>query len=155
MFEKAVAILRNAPMQDLKEREFTYTTIRRFESSFHEKLEEGLSFHNDDFDEFNEFLAKKYNDLIAIDVVGLSRIIEIMEESFFSDYIILERPNLHQVFTHVSSLPRIHPHANTIATMCKTIIETSLLIGHEITELQFNLGKKFQVFVNRISKTLK
>lgn len=137
---------------DLKEREFTYSTIRKFESSFRKKLKEGLSFDNKEFFEFNDFLTKKYNDLIAIDVVGLSRIIEIMEQSFFSDYIILERPNLHQVFTHVSSLPRIHPHANTIATMCKNIIETSLLIGHEISQLQFNLGGKFLVFVNKISK---
>ncbi len=139
---------------DLKEQKFANTSFQNFESVFQEKLKEDNSLDDDEFLEFREYLNRKYSSLIAIDVVGLSKIIEIMQESFFSDYIILEKPNLHQVFTNISSLSEIHPYANQIATMCKNIIESSMVIGHEITHLQFDLGETFFVSMNRFAKYL-
>jgi hypothetical protein len=84
-------------------------------------------------------------------VIGLSKIIDIMENSLFSDYILLEKPNFHQVFTTIS-LPQIHPHANTLAHMCKNIIESSIKIGQEIEQIQFSLGMDYTVFVDRFKK---
>lgn len=137
---------------DLKEHNFAYATLERFEKIYGQELLEDISFDDDEFLEFQEYLNKQYNALIAIDVVGLSKIIEIMADTSFSDYIILEKPNLHQVFTNISSLPEIHIYANQIALMCKNIIEASLIINHEITNLEFNLGENYYIFVDRFVK---
>jgi hypothetical protein len=136
---------------DLKEMNFANTTIRRFEATFKKELQEELSFDNHQFVDFTDFLKREYNSLISIDVVGLSKIIDIMDSSIFSDYILLEKPNFHQVFTTIS-IPEIHPHANTLAQMCKMIVESSILIGQEIEQLQFSLGRDFIVFVERFRK---
>ena len=136
---------------DLKERNFAITTIRRFETTFEKELGDDLSFDDDTFRTFLEFLKNEYNTLISIDVVGLGKIIEIMENSLFTDYILLEKPNFHQVFTTIS-LPDVHPHANTLAQMCKTLIEESIMIGQEVEQLQFTLGRDYMVFVDRFRK---
>lgn len=136
---------------DLKERNFAITTIRRFETTFEKELEDDLSFDDDTFRTFLEFLKNEYNTLISIDVVGLGKIIEIMENSLFTDYILLEKPNFHQVFTTIS-LSDVHPHANTLAQMCKTLIEESIMIGQEVEQLQFTLGRDYMVFVDRFRK---
>ena len=136
---------------DLKERNFANTTIRRFETTFEKELGDDLSFDDDTFRDFLEFLKSEYNTLISIDVVGLGKIIDIMENSLFTDYILLEKPNFHQVFTTIS-LPDVHPHANTLAQMCKTLIEQSIMIGQEIEQLQFTLGRDYMVFVDRFRK---
>ncbi|MHA1993681.1 MAG: hypothetical protein ACW97Z_04005 [Candidatus Hodarchaeales archaeon] len=136
---------------DLKEINFANTTLRRFEETFKKELKEEISFDDHQFVDFNDFLKREYNSLISIDVVGLSKIIDIMDESFFSDYILLEKPNFHQVFTTIS-IPEIHPHANPLAQMCKVIIESSILIGQEIEQLQFSLGREYMVFVERFRK---
>ncbi|MHA2052662.1 MAG: hypothetical protein ACW99F_03595 [Candidatus Hodarchaeales archaeon] len=136
---------------DLKERNFATITVRRFENTFRKELEDELGFDDDTFADFQEFLKKEYNTLISIDVVGLSKIIDIMENSLFNDYILLEKPNFHQVFTTIS-LPDIHPHANTLAQMCKTLVEESIMIGQEIEQLQFTLGRDYMVFVDRFRK---
>ncbi len=133
---------------DLKVHNFANTTLQGFEFFFNKKIKKSISFNNDEFIKFQDFLNKKYSDLISIDVVNLSKIIEIMEESIFSDYIILEKPNFHQVFTHISSLPEIHKHANQIASMCKSLLEASLMIGHETTKIEFNLGENYYVFTD-------
>ena len=130
---------------------FANTTLQSFEAIFKKELEDGLSFDNHQFVDFNDFLKREYNSLISIDVVGLSKIIDIMDDSFFSDYILLEKPNFHQVFTTIS-LPDVYPHANSLAQMCKVIIESSILIGQEIEQLQFSLGREYIVFVDRFRK---
>ncbi len=96
---------------------------------------------------FHEYLKKEYSTLITIDVVGLSKMIEIMETSIISDYIILEKTKLNQVFTTISTLPELHPYANHIGMMCKNLLESSSNIEHEITKLRFNLGDKFLVYL--------
>jgi hypothetical protein len=106
-----------------------------------------ISFENKDFVKFTEYLKKQYNTLISIDVVGLSKIIDMMEESFFSDYIILEKPNLNQVFTHAK-----HNAANKVALMCKNLLEASMKIGYETTKIEFNLGNDFQIIVDSLAK---
>ncbi len=136
---------------DLKEINFANTTMRRFETTFKTELEQELSFDDAQFDNFKEFLLTKYNELISIDVVGLSKIIDVMENSVFNDYILLEKPFFHQVFTTIS-IPEVHPHANTVAHMCKTLIESSIMIGQEIEQLQFSLGQDYMVFAERFRK---
>lgn len=139
---------------DLKEYKFANATLQQFEIEFHEKLKEDiLSYSHDEngFDRFQEYLKRQYSALISIDVVGLSKIIELMETSIFSDYIILEKPYLHQVFTTIS-LPAIHPYANQLALMCKNMHESSIKIGHEIRTLQFNLGENYYVFADQLGK---
>jgi hypothetical protein len=136
---------------DLKEMNFANTTMRRFELTFEKELTQSLSFDDTQFDTFKEFLLTEYNTLISIDVIGLSKIIDIMENSVFADYILLEKPNFHQVFTTIS-IPEIHPYANSLAQMCKTIIESSIMIGQEIEQLQFTLGRDYMVFVDRFRK---
>ena len=133
---------------DLKEQNFANRIIAQFEFLYHDKLSKEISFKkNKEFAKFTEYLKKQYNALIAIDVVGLSKIIDIMEESFFTDYIILEKPNLHQVFTHAK-----HNFGNHLASMCKNILENSLKIGYETTKLEFNLGKEYQIYVDSFVK---
>ncbi len=136
---------------DLKEVFFANTTLKRFEATFKSTLESDISFEDNYFNEFQDYLQKEYNSLIAIDVIGLSKIIDIMENSLFTDYILLEKPNFHQVFTTIS-LPPIHPHANALAHMCKNIIESSIKIGQEIEKIQFSLGRDYMVFVDRLKK---
>ena len=136
---------------DLKEFNFANTTLKRFEATFETTLSNDISFDYDDFKKFQDYLQKEYDALIAIDIIGLSKIIDIMENSLFSDYILLEKPNFHQVFTTIS-LSKIHPHANTLAQMCKNIIESSIKIGHEIEQIQFSLGFDYTVFVDRFKK---
>lgn len=136
---------------DLKEKNFANTIMRRFETTFKTELDDELSFDNATFDTFKDFLITEYNELISIDVVGLSKIIDVMENSVFSDYILLEKPFFHQVFTTIS-IPEIHPHANTLAHMCKTIIESSIMIGQEIETIQFTLGRDYMVFAERFRK---
>ena len=136
---------------DLKEHNFANETLQRFESMFNQKLNENITFGDKEFVKFDQYLKKEYNALISIDVVGLSKIIEIMEESFFSNYIIMEKPNLHQVFTTIS-IPTIYPYANQLALMCKNIVEASIKIEHEISEIRFNLGEKLSVIVDRFRK---
>ncbi|UCG01042.1 MAG: hypothetical protein JSW11_15670 [Candidatus Heimdallarchaeota archaeon] len=132
---------------DLKEQNFANNTLKHFEKTFHHKLVKGLSFDNSEFTGFRNYLKQKYNALIAIDVVGLSKIIEIMEESFFTDYIILEKPNLHQVFTHAK-----HNFVNHLASTCKSLLESSLKIGYETTKIEFNLGDEYLIFVTSLTK---
>ena len=74
-----------------------------------------------------------------------------MDHSLFTDYILLEKPNFHQVFTTIS-LPKIHPHANALAQMCKNFIESSIKIGQEVEQLQFSLGINHFVIVDRFKK---
>ncbi|MFX0172214.1 MAG: hypothetical protein ACFE9L_09855 [Candidatus Hodarchaeota archaeon] len=139
---------------DLKEYKFANATLQQFENEFHIKLKEDVlsySHSENEFDKFQEYLKKQYSALISIDVAGLSKIIEVMEPSFFSDYIILEKPYLHQVFTTIS-LPDIHPYANQLALMCKNMHESSIKIGHEIRTLQFNLGENYYVFADQFGK---
>lgn len=139
---------------DLKEYKFANATLQRFESEFQDKLKKDTLTYDqsaDEFGEFQEYLQKQYSALISIDVVGLSKIIEVMEDSVFSDYIVLEKPYLHQVFTSIS-IPTIHPHANQLALMCKNILEASIRIGQEISTLQFNLGESFYIFANQVGK---
>jgi hypothetical protein len=139
---------------DLKEYKFANATLQKFESEFQDKLKnDTISFaqSDDEFVDFQEYLKRQYSALISIDVVGLSKIIEEMEESIFSDYIVLEKPYLHQVFTSIS-IPTIHPHANQLALMCKNILEASIKIGQEIGTLQFNLGELFYVFADQVGK---
>lgn len=136
---------------DLKEFIFANTTLKRFEATFKTALSKDISFEDNYFRKFQDYLQKEYNALIAIDVIGLSKIIDIMENSLFTDYILLEKPNFHQVFTTIS-LPQIHPHANALAQMCKYIIESSIKIGQEIEKIQFTLGLDYMVFVDRLTK---
>ena len=136
---------------DLKEHNFADKTLQRFESMFNPNLKENISFKDNEFDKFSDYLKKEYNALISIDVVGLSKIIDIMDESFFSNYIIMEKPNLHQVFTTIS-LPTIYPYANQLALMCKNILEAGIKIKHEISEIKFNLGENLNVVVDRFRK---
>ncbi|MHA2226381.1 MAG: hypothetical protein ACXAC8_14320 [Candidatus Hodarchaeales archaeon] len=136
---------------DLKEFKFANVTLTKFEDFFGEKLQDNIPFDDFEFHEFEEYLKKEYSSLISIDVVGLSKIIEVMDESFFSDYIILEKPYLHQVFTTINTA-ELHPHANQIAYMCKNIIESSIRINLEITRLKFNLGEEFFVFADQFKK---
>ncbi|MFX1284887.1 MAG: hypothetical protein ACFFB5_14595 [Promethearchaeota archaeon] len=136
---------------DLKENTFANTTLQKFESMFEQNLNENISFDEKEFTIFSDYLKKEYNALISIDVVGLSKIIEIMEESFFSNYIILEKPNLHQVFTTVS-LPAIYPYTNQLVLMCKNILEASFKIKNEISEIKFNLGENIYIFVHSLRK---
>jgi hypothetical protein len=136
---------------DLKEFLFANTTLNRFEATFKTVLSSDISFEDNYFKKFEDYLQKEYNQLIAIDVIGLSKIIDIMENSLFTDYILLEKPNFHQVFTTIS-LPIIHPHANSLAQMCKNFIESSIKIGQEVEQLQFSLGVEHLVFVDRFNK---
>ncbi len=139
---------------DLKEYKFANATLQQFETEFQDKLKDDtITFDQTDneFTEFQNYLKRQYSALISIDVIGLSKIIEVMEESIFSDYIVLEKPYLHQVFTSIS-IPTIHPHANQIALMCKNILEASIRIGQEISILQFNLGELFYVFADQVGK---
>ena len=136
---------------DLKEFIFANTTLKRFEATFNTVLSSDISFEDNYFKKFENYLQKEYNQLIAIDVIGLSKIIDIMENSLFTDYILLEKPNFHQVFTTIS-LPKIHPHANSLAQMCKNFIESSIKIGQEVEQLQFSLGVDHLVFVDRFKK---
>ena len=84
-------------------------------------------------------------------MVGLSKIIETMENTNFNDYIVLEKPYLHQVFTSIA-VPEVHPHASQLALMCKNMLEASTQIGHEITSLQFNLGENYYVILDQVGK---
>ena len=59
------------------------------------------SFEENDFLIFHDYLKKEYSTLISIDVVGLSKMIDLMESSIISDYIILEKTKLNQVFTTI------------------------------------------------------
>ncbi len=139
---------------DLKEYKFANTILQQFELQFYSELEENvLSFLQDsnEFEKFQEYLNKQYNALISIDVVGLSKIIEIMEDTNINDYIVLEKPYLHQVFTAISN-QQIHPYANQLALMCKNVIEAGTQIEQEITDLQFNLGKRYYVILNQLGK---
>ena len=136
---------------DLKEVIFANTTLKRFEATFKSVLKSDISFEDNYFKKFEDYLQKEYNALIAIDVIGLSKIIDIMENSLFTDYILLEKPNFHQVFTTIS-LPEIHPHANSLAQMCKNFIESSIKIGQEIEQIHFSLGRDYLVFVDRLNK---
>lgn len=132
---------------DKKEHKFANKILDRFESEFNEILENNISFEENDFMIFHEYLKKEYSTLISIDVVGLSKMIEIMESSIISDYIILEKTKLNQVFTTISTLPELHLYANHIGMMCKNLLESSLNIEHEVTKLRFNLGDKFLVYL--------
>ncbi|MHA1974193.1 MAG: hypothetical protein ACTSW1_14435 [Candidatus Hodarchaeales archaeon] len=137
---------------DLKEHDFANAVIDDFETKFHDKLDSKFTeFDDSDFESFTKELTKRYNQLISIDVVGLSKVIELMEGSLFDDYIILEKPHLHQVFTTIS-IPEIYPHASFLALMCKTMLEAGIKIKKEISHLSFNLGDSFFVFVERLGK---
>ena len=132
---------------DLKEHKFANRILDRFENDFNEILQNIISFEENDFLIFHDYLKKEYSTLISIDVVGLSKMIDLMESSIISDYIILEKTKLNQVFTTISTLPELHPYANHIGMMCKNLLESSSNIKHEITNLRFNLGDKFLVYL--------
>jgi hypothetical protein len=70
-----------------------------------------------------------------------------MNSSIVSDYIILDKTKLNQVFTTISTLPEIHLYANHIGLMCKNLLESSKNIDHEITNLHFNLGDKLLIYL--------
>lgn len=132
---------------DINELKFANRTVDQFESEFNQILVKQISFQEIDFLKFHNYLKKEYSSLISIDVVGLSKMIDIMNLSNISNFIILEKTNLHQVFTTMSTLPEIHPYANQIGLMCKNFIESGAKIEHEITQLKFNLGRKFVTFL--------
>jgi len=137
---------------DLKEEVFANSTLTDFETQFQNLLSSEVNeFDDTDFQDFHQYLETKYSNLISIDVVGLSKVIEIMEDSLFSDYIILEKPHLHQVFTTIS-IPELYPHANTVALMCKSILEASYKIQNPITQLTFNLGSSYWIIVEQFGK---
>ncbi len=132
---------------DIKEHKFANRILNQFENDFNEILADTISYKENDFLPFHEYLRKEYLSLISIDVVGLSKMIKIMESSIISDYIILEKTKLNQVFTTISTLPELHPYANHIGMMCKSLLESGSNIEHEITKLRFNLGDKFLVYL--------
>lgn len=138
----------------LTEHRFAQSILKQFEVLFGDYVATQVSFSETEFNDFSKYVIAEYNKLMQIDVAGLSAMIETMNTSFFTDFIILEKPNLHQVFTTISSYPEIHPYANQIGTMCKNLIESSIAIGQEITQLQFNLGGKYLVIVERFKKYL-
>jgi len=133
---------------------FADSIVKRFEALFGDRVANQVSFVETEFTEFSKYVKTEYNKLMQIDVVALSEMIATMNSSFFTDYIILEKPNLHQVFTTTSSYPDIHPYANQIGTMCKNLVESSIEIGQEVTQIQFNLGGKYLVIVERFRKYL-
>lgn len=134
---------------DLKEHEFAEATLSRFETDFHNRLATDLSFELSDFNGFHDYLKEEYSQLISIDVVGLSKIIGLMEDAIYSDYIILERPYMHQVMTTIS-IPEINPIASNLGLMCKNLLETGIKIGKEVSRIRFFLGKDHYVLVDSL-----
>jgi hypothetical protein len=134
---------------DLKEHEFAETTLSKFENDFQNRLVDDLPFEPVTFFDFHDYLKEKYSQLISIDVVGLSKIIELMENAIYSDYIILEKPWYHQVFTTIS-IPEIHPVANTLGIMCRNLLETGLKMDMEISRIRFQLGTAHFVLVSSL-----
>ncbi|MFW9856256.1 MAG: hypothetical protein ACFFFG_14485 [Candidatus Thorarchaeota archaeon] len=134
---------------DLKEHEFAEATLSKFETSFRKQLIDGLSFSSEMFDDFHDYLKEKYSEIISIDAVGLSKIIKLMEDAIYSDYIILAKPWYHQVFTAIT-IPEINPIANSLGLMCKNLLESGLKIGLEISRIRFRIRSAYYVFVDTL-----
>jgi len=129
----------------LKERNFAIMIVFEFEKKYKNDITE-ISLEEGRFEGFYSYLEDEYQKFIQVDVKNLPVMLEIMNNSEFSDYVILEKPYLHQVFTTVS-IDEVKNHAPLLIQVIKEVLESGNIVQLPIDQLRINFAKRFSLIL--------
>ncbi|NHJ02423.1 MAG: hypothetical protein EAX86_09835 [Candidatus Heimdallarchaeota archaeon] len=109
---------------------FIRKIVLRFELMYTYELHKGIIFNRKDFEDFREVVTKEYSALLNIDISKVGKILEIMQRSSISDYIIYEDKFFNPVFMSVVD-PVISSYANQLTQIFRGIVEFGSKINQE------------------------
>lgn len=116
---------------DLKLHSFLKDIVLKFELMFTRDLHKGKRFRRKDFELFRNVVKSQYTSIIEIDVSSLAKILETMQNSTISNYVIFETKFFHPVFTHLID-PTINRYIQQITQIFREINYFSIRTNQDV-----------------------
>lgn len=115
---------------------------KRFQSKLEKVTEPNTAIESSDYD-FSKECSDAYNSLIHIDAQKLGKLLDVIQsydEVGFKDMIIFIRPEMSQIYTHLTT-ERFSVFGNEIASALKNLLDLSNLTNFPIEDFQITLSK--------------
>ena len=123
--------------------QFLYDLVERFETTYQRHLEEiRISYQIPaEFENFNQHIRKEYDSLLQVDVLQLSRLLELIQsynDDIFDNMLIFSRPEMTQIYTHLSS--EFSSFGEELSNAIKVILELSVETDYNIEHFEIALS---------------
>lgn len=125
------------PEEDPKLHEFLREIILKFELMYTKELHQDAILERGYFEDFRPIVKKMYSEMVEIDVKLLDRIMEIMKNSTFTNYIIYETKFFHPVFKAILD-PNLNFHADRLTKVFRHIMDFGIRINQNFLTGEFN-----------------
>jgi len=106
--------------EDPKLHDFLRIAVSKFEFMFAFELESSPILNRSDFDSFREIVISMYNDIMNVDIEGLRKILDIMNRSKISNFIIYETKYLQPIFASLVN-PQVNVQLNSVTRILREI----------------------------------
>ncbi|MHA1968077.1 MAG: hypothetical protein ACW964_09770 [Candidatus Hodarchaeales archaeon] len=128
--------------------QFITDLVQKFEAKFESELnkiaEPDSVIEIDDFD-FSEECSEAYGSLIHIDASKLSKLLDLIsnyEDKIFQNMLIYSRPEMSQIYTHLSS-EKFSVFSDEVSNAIKTLLELSVRTSFPIEGFEIALSQHF------------
>ncbi|WP_455141741.1 hypothetical protein [Candidatus Hodarchaeum mangrovi] len=123
--------------------QFLYNLVERFETIYQKQLEEVKINYQipTEFEKFNQYIRKEYDTLLQVDVLQLSRLLELIQsynEVIFDNMLIFSRPEMNQIYTDLGS--EFSKFSEEISNTIKVILELSVKTEFTIEHFEIALS---------------
>jgi len=123
--------------EDPKLLEFLREIVLKFELMYTKELHQDTILERKYFEEFRPIVRKMYSEMVEIDTKLLDKIMEIMRNSTFTNYIIYETKFFHPVFKAILD-PNLSFHADRLTQVFRHIMDFGYRISQNFLVGEFN-----------------
>lgn len=123
--------------EDPKLLEFLRKIVLKFELMYTKELHQDAILERKYFEEFRPIVKKMYSEMVEIDTKLLDKIMVIMKNSTFTNYIIYETEFFHPVFKAILE-PNLNFHADRLTQVFRHIMDFGLRINQNFISGEFN-----------------
>lgn len=125
-------------VDDPKLHSFLRNIVLKFELMYTAEIHTYKGFRRADFEAFRDIVKSEYSSIIEIDVIALAEILEIMQNSSISNFVIYETRFFHPIFTSLIN-PTVNLHIERITQIFREINYFGIFTGQDTlnSEIRF------------------